>query len=236
MENLGRVICNRYEELWISLTEILGKGHLELHVHWRPTDGSPQPSRMRDLVVLPVEQLPALLQHLKQATDLLTRRGLLDPTSSPEMVLMERGEVIVRGQPTRMTGSRCRRHSRVPVQCAVVCRPLGSNQVESSPLLRGEIRDLSLGGAQAWLPSRVGLFQRVDVAALIDGEPFRARAEIVGADLPTRKHPGTGYLRHSFRWVEIGSKAKDVLSRTVSKALPSGNASADSPQQSSAAH
>jgi hypothetical protein len=102
--------------------------------------------------------------------------------------------------------------------------------------MRGEIRDLSLGGAQAWLPSRVGLFQRVDVAALIDGEPFRARAEIVGADLPKRNQPGAAYLRHSFRWVEIGSEAKDVLSRTVTKALTFDNASTDSPHQSSAAH
>ncbi len=236
MEKLGRVICNRHEDMWISLTETLGKSHLELHVYSRSADGSPESSRMRDLVILPIEQLPALLQHLLQARDLCTRRGLLGNTPPPEMVLMERGEAVGRGRPTPMAGSRCRRHLRVPIQCSVVCRPLGANQDETSPLLRGEIRDLSLEGAQAWLPSRVGLFQRVDVAALIDGEPFRARAEIVAADLPTRNQPGTGYLRHSFRWVEIGPQAKDLLSRTVSKALTPGNASAESPHQVSAVH
>jgi hypothetical protein len=78
---------------------------------------------------------------------------------------------------------------------------MASGEPQRSVVLRGEFRDLRVGGAQLWLPCRLELAQRVEVAAMIDGQPFRARGEIVGAGLQSKGDPKTGYIRHSLRWI-----------------------------------
>jgi hypothetical protein len=53
------------------------------------------------------------------------------------------------------------------------------------------------------------------VAAMIDGQPFRARAEIVGAGLES-KHDSSGQsFRHSLRWLSYNAAAGDILTMTL---------------------
>jgi len=82
-------------------------------------------------------------------------------------------------------------------------------------ILQGEFRDISVGGAQVWLPSRLELGQLVDVAGMLDGQPFRARAEVVGAGLQVRKGVNGGLVRHSLKWLTYNAAAADILTMTL---------------------
>ncbi len=73
----------------------------------------------------------------------------------------------------------------------------------------GEVKDLSIGGAQVWLPERFSLFSKMKVLMRIGGLDFQGRAEVVGAEV----HPtGEGY-RHSRRWLGLSNHAKATLSQ-----------------------
>ena len=229
MEQLGQIVCNRHEEVWISLKEICRRWHIELRIYDRSDDGWRQPRPGRDLINLPVEQLPLLLDRLGQAKDSCVKRGLLCVSADfdgPE----ERSAAPTQRDRERAAGIRARRYPRLPVRHPAVCQPMPTGELQRSMVLRGEFRDLSVGGAQIWLPCRLELAQRVEVAAMIDGQPFRAKGEIVGADLQSKGDPKTGYIRHSLRWITYNSAATDILTMTLMQSELAASAEKSDPE------
>ena len=77
----------------------------------------------------------------------------------------------------------------------------------------GRIKDVSQGGAQAWLPHRFPRLKQVDVFMTIEGGSFRGRAEIVGPDEPETDTPHGGPYRHNLRWVALRAHGMAALSR-----------------------
>jgi hypothetical protein len=215
MEQLGLVVCNRHEEVWISLKEVRQEWHIELRVYERSDDGGRQPRPGRDVINLPVEQLPLLLERLAQAKDSCLRRGLLWVSGDGHVAPVGRAATAVQPDRARAAGMRARLHPRLPVRYAVLCQPMVVGEVQRSAVLRGEFRDLSVGGAQLWLPSRLNLAQQVEIGAMIEGQAFRAKAEIVGADLRSKGDPETRCIRHSLKWITYNSAAADVLTLTL---------------------
>jgi len=215
VEQLGQIPCNGYEEVWVSLKEVCQKWHIEFRVYERSDDGRRQPRPGRDIINLPVEQLPLLLERLRHAKDTCLSRGLLWASVDGAFAPVGRAAAAGRPDRTRVTGIRARQHPRLPVRYAAVCQPMGVGEFRRSTLLRGELRDLSVGGAQIWLPCRLGLAQQVEVSALIQAQPFRAKAEIVGANLRFKGDPATGSIRHSLKWITYSSGAADILTMTL---------------------
>ena len=220
MERLGQIPCSVYEEMWVSLKEVCQKWHVELRLCGRLDDRLPQERPARVAINLPIEQLPILLEQLAQVRDSCIKRGLLACESPGETVVMGREESVVLQDRYRLRGQRGRRHPRMQVRYSVICQPLASAQSPRSAILQGEFRDLSAGGAQIWLPCRLELGQQVEIAGMIDGQPFRARAEVVGAGIQLKRGPIGEQVRHSLKWVSYNAAAADILTMTLVQ--PSG--------------
>ena len=238
MEQFGQIVCNRHEELWISLKEVCRTWHVEFRVQDRTPDGLTDPRPGRSVINLPVDQLPLFLERLAQVRDSCLKHGQLGAASPGEMVIMDRGERVVLRDPDRMRGHRARQHPRLAVRYSVICQPLATDLAPRPMILKAEFRDLSVGGAQIFLPCRLELGQHVEVAGLIKGLPFRARAEVVGAELQADSDINGGYLRHSLKWLTYNAAAADILTMTLVHApgespahLDAGSEPGASPEQ-----
>jgi hypothetical protein len=215
VEQIGKICCNRHEELWISLKEVCKKWHIELRLFGRSEAGTPQPRAGGGLINLPIEQVPLVVDRLVQALDSCVKRGLVSAPPAKELIIMDRGEPVVLREHSRMQSQRGRRHPRMSVRYPLVCQTVASTNGPRSQILKGEFRDLGVGGAQVWLPNRLELGQLLEVAAMIDGQPFRARAEIVGAGLQSKHNSGGQSFRHSLRWLSYNAAAGDILTLTL---------------------
>lgn len=213
-EELGQVFCSPLEEVRLSLREIRGEPHVELRVYRRaaPTDASALPST--EGVAIPVNVLPDLVRVLTQARDLLIKQGRIFIPPSTEAKVTELGELITERLDDRPVGQRGRQYSRVALNVSVECRLLDPASVWAGKSVTGEVKDVSLGGAQVLLPKCFPRFRQLEVFMMIEGTPFRARAEIVGTDLMKMKK-GQESCRHNLRWVVMDAPAKAALSKVV---------------------
>jgi hypothetical protein len=204
-----------YEEMWVSLKEIYRKWHVELRLCSQSDDRLPQERPARVAINLPIEQLPVLLEQLAQVRDSCIKRGLLGRGSTGETVVMDRGESVALQDRYRPRGQRGRRYPRMQVRYSVICQPLATVHSARSTILQGVFRDLSAGGAQIWLPCRLELGQQVEIAGMIDGQPFRARAEVVGAGVQAKRGASGEQVRHSLKWLSYNAAAADILTMTL---------------------
>ncbi len=218
MEHLGKIACSQLEEVWISLLEIQGKPHLEFRSHGTAAPGKTSPVTRREPIALPIDQLPSLLRLLTQAQEECVRRGLLYVPPPESGVTMERGDSVV--TPLAKRTSSARRDPRVAVKLPIECRLVDPEKFWPASPVNGEIRDIGTGGAQIWLPQRFPRFKQIDVALVIDGMGFPARADIVSTDQESKKELNTGFHRHGIRWVAMMPKSKDVLREAVARRLP----------------
>jgi len=215
MEKLGSMVCNALEEIRVSLRDVRGEPHVEFRFYGRSRSGEQDPLPGREAISLPVGLLPVLLRVLTQAQDLLIKRGLIHIPSPAEATVMDGGVPItvgLAGPPGRRDS---REYPRVPLSVAVECRAVDPDSFWPAKPVTGEAKDVSIGGAQVWLPKRLPRYKQADVFMVIEGMIFRARAEIVGVELETKKDIRGGYYRHSLRWVTMEAHAKAALSRLV---------------------
>ncbi len=235
MEEFGQIICNRYEELSISLKEVCDRWHVEFRVHTRVQGGAAGTRPGKSIINLPIEQLPLFLDRLGQVRDSCVSRGQLGGTSVSEMVVMDQGERVVLQNPERLCWQRVRQYQRFPVRYGVVCQPLPTDLSPRPPCLMAEFRDLSVGGAQILLPCRLDLGQQVEVAGLIEGQPFRAKAEVVGGQLEVGGDAKRRRLRHSIKWLTYNSAAADILTMALLEATGNKSAQPDTVAESGTA-
>jgi hypothetical protein len=232
VEQFGQIICNQHEELWISLKEVGRRWLVELRVRGRAQNGLGESQSRESIITLPIDQLPLLLNRLERVRESCVKRGQLGGASVGEMVVMDRGEEVVLRDPNRMGGHRGRQHPRVPVRYAVLCQPLPTALSPQPLVLRGEFRDLSVGGAQLLLPCRLELGQQVEVAGSIEGQSFRARAEVVGAELRLGRDANGRGLRHHLKWLTYNAAAADILTNTLLRATGDSPAHPDTASES----
>ncbi len=200
-DTLGQVALNPLEDLKLTLITIRGEPHVELRVYARAAPGNVSGHPGVRAITLPLSLFPDLLRVMTEARDVLATRRLTFPSIIPRAAA-----------PPGRTDSR--KDSRVHLSLPVECRMLDPTTFWPGKWVSGEIRDLSMGGAQVWLPECFPCFKQIEVFCRIDGTAFRGRAEIVGAD-PMKKAPRNGRYRHSLRWVEMDPRVKSALTRLV---------------------
>ncbi len=215
MDRLGKVVGSSLEEVWVSLQEVKGRPHLELRVYKTPPNGEAAPQTGREPLLLPVEQLPHLLRVLTQAKELCVNRGMLYDPRPATAVIMDGGNAIT--IPLAIRSTEARHEPRVRLHLPAECRLVNPDRVWPTKPLSGEIRDISKGGAQVWLPQRLPRFKQVDVALAIDGRGFQGRAEIVSVEMETKRDPQTGCHRHGLRWIAVEPKAMEILSGAIAR-------------------
>jgi len=213
-EKIGQVSRNQFEDIWISLAEIRGKPHLELRLYARAASGAASPLPGREAILLPIDQVPEFIRALKQAQDHLIRRGLLHIPSAGFMS-MEGGEVLDLSPAARPPQQPSRRHPRASVNLTCLCRSVDTVSARPGQAISGEIRDVSLGGAQAWMTRRLPRFSQVEVLAMIEGDTFRARAEVVGVAHDSKKGSQGTTHRHNLKWLALDAEAKEVLQKVI---------------------
>jgi hypothetical protein len=212
-ENLGQVSRNQLEDIRVSLSEFLGKPHVELRVYVRSALGDGKPLLGREGIVFPASLLPDVLRMLTQAQELLLKRGLIYvPAPS---VVQERGEPTTVRRAASPAPQASRRNPRVPVRLPVECRLVRPDASRPDKPVAGEIKDVSIGGAQVWLPQRLPRFVQVEVSTAVEGMSFLARAEVVTVEIEAKKDQKTGYHRHGLRWVVLEANAKAALSKVI---------------------
>ncbi|HSB69129.1 MAG TPA: PilZ domain-containing protein [Candidatus Methylomirabilis sp.] len=220
MEHFGKIACSKLAEVWVSLQEVQGKPHLVLRIYDTPPPGAPSPIPRREAIALPIDQLPILLRVLTHAQEICMSRGLLYAPATTSVVVMQDGVAV--SLPLQERTTKARQHTRVPVQVPVECRLVEPDKFWPDKSVSGEIRDLSLGGAQVWLRKRFPRFKEVSVACIIDGKGFQARAQVVSVELESHKDPETGLHRHGLRWVAMEPKAREVLTEVISRRSKGG--------------
>jgi hypothetical protein len=214
-ERLGSMVKNRLEEIWVSVREIQGEANVELRVHGRSVSGKEEPLPGREAITLPVGLLPVLLRVLTQAQDVLIKRGLIYTPSPAEAIVVEDGLPITVRMADAAAGRKSRLYPRMSLSVPVECRVIDPDSFWPAKPVNGEAKDVSIGGAQVWLSKPLPRFKQVEVFMVIEGMPFRARAEIAGVELEAKKEAKSGYYRHSLRWVTMEAHAKEVLSKVV---------------------
>jgi hypothetical protein len=142
-----------------------------------------------------------LLQTLTQAQDQLCEWGLLE---------RYRPVTGFRGLARRRDA---RQFPRIAMNPAVECRVVDPEGPAAAQAIFGQIKNVSQGGAQAWLPQRLSQLKQVEVFMTIEGVSFRGRAEIVGADVPAQTERQGGLFRHNLRWVALHAQSMAALSR-----------------------
>ena len=199
-EKLGRVVRSQWEDLWVLLDREREEPHLELRLHNHGRTAETEGVSGGERIGLPVRLLPDLLQALLQAQDRLRAWGLLERSQSPPTL----------ASPMRRMDAR--QFPRVPMDPAAECRVVDPEDPNAARAMIGQIKDVSQGGAQAWLPQRFPQLKQVEVFMTIDGVSFRGRAEIVGpAELGKAELQG-GLYRHHLRWVALHAQGVAALS------------------------
>jgi hypothetical protein len=220
MEHLGKVICSPLGEIWVSLQEVRGGAQLELRMHGTSSAGKPSSLSGIDAIRLPVDQLPHLLQVLTQVREVCINRGHLYEPGAATTVTMEQGTPVA--LPLAHRTAPGRRDPRVSLELPVECRLVDPERFWPSPPVAGELRDISLRGAQIWLPRRLPRFRQVDISTMVDGTSFQARATIVSVELETKREPATGLHRHGLQWAAVEPKARELLTAVLAKRAAGG--------------
>jgi PilZ domain len=202
-EKLGRVVRSQWEDIWVLLDRGQEEPHLELRLHNHGRSAETEGVSGGEWIGLPVRLLPDLLQALTQAQDQLRAWDLLK-RSQPATNL--------RSLTRRMDA---RQFPRVVMDPASECRVVDPEGPEVAQAIIGQIKDVSQGGAQAWLPQRFPELKQVDVFMTIEGVSFRGRAEIVGPDERGEAELKGGLYRHNLRWVALHAQAMAALSRVA---------------------
>lgn len=212
MGQVWQVRCGPKEELRITLKEVIGTWFVELRAYTRTGTLGEEPRAARDVVNVPLAQLPHLIAELTRVQEHGLRREEPAPPAAPphppESELLPHAPRLGIVQPIR-------RYPRVPTCYQVTCLPLAAPGAPAARRLLGELRDISLGGAQLQLPARLDLCQSVEVTAFVNGQVFQAQAEIVNAGLRTEQDPVTGYIRHGVRWRPLDSSASTILKQVL---------------------
>ncbi|HSB72879.1 MAG TPA: PilZ domain-containing protein [Candidatus Methylomirabilis sp.] len=222
MEHVGKIPCSPLEEVWVSLGEVQGKPQLELQLRSASAPDSSTLLPQHEGILLPVDQLPSLLRLLARAREVCISRGLLSDPDLASIVTMEQGESIV--LPLQRRAIVARRDLRIPLRLPVECRLVDPEGMRPAKPVSGEVRDISLRGAQVWLPQRLPRFKQVDVGVLLDGRGFLARATIVNVELESNRDPTTGYHRHGLKWVAMEPTPREILTAAIAKRSEGGGA------------
>ncbi len=213
MEHLGKLSCNPREEVWISLQEEQGRGLLELQVYGSPGAGKGPALPRGDAIHVPINQLPKLLQLLAQVRELCVSRGYLYEPGPAVATTMERGEPVA--LPVGGRSAMGRREPRVPVGLPIECRLRDSERFWPLPPVIGELRDISLHGAQMWLPRALPRFEQVDITGTMGRAPFHACAKIVSVAVGTTQEPARQTHRHGLQWVVMEPETRELLARLL---------------------
>jgi hypothetical protein len=209
-EKIGEIARGQYESIWVSLVEDRGETAIELRTYTIPSQGGTEWIPGRESITVPANALPDLLQLL-----IRTDRRLVQLGEPSLRVKKEAIPVSVRS--ASPPGSRdARRHPRVLLRLDVECRPMPSATAKPGAPVAGEAVDISLGGAQVWLPIRLPRYSFAELSALISGESFAARGEIVSVAALPKMIGGKPTYRHGLRWLTLARATKDVLSRALS--------------------
>jgi len=202
-EKLGRVVRSQWEDIWVLLDRGQEEPHLELRLHNHGRSADTDGLSGGEWIGLPVRLLPDLLQTLTKVQDQLCEWGMIKRTRSAAGIrsLSRRADA--------------RKFPRVTMNPTAECRVVDPEEHESAQAIIGQIKDVSQGGAQAWLPQRFPQLKQVDVFMTIEGVSFRGRAEIVGPDEPGRAEINGGLYRHNLRWVALHAQGMAALSRVA---------------------
>jgi hypothetical protein len=206
-KDLDRVSRNDSEEIRLTLQEIRGELCLELRVYTRSAQRGGTPIPDPEAIVVPVRVLPELWRALEQSHDRLVKEGLAEEPGDPATLCL--GDLQAATPNTRLDPGPA---VKLPVECYLLGTP--SDTWSSKPLsgrVTGEIRDVSSGGAQAWLPEQFPVSSRLAILMRIGDQTFRGQAEVLGA----AHHPEDGYYRHSLRWLSLSPQAEAALSKLV---------------------
>jgi hypothetical protein len=203
MEKLGRVVRNQWEDLWVFLDRGCEDPQLELRLHNHGLSGEAETESQGEWIGLPVRLLPELLQVLTHAQNHLRELGLLD-ASQPATHF-----------PSPWPRLNARQFPRVTMDPAMECRIVDPAGPEAAHAIPGQIKDLSQGGAQAWIPRRFPRLKQLDVFMTIEGANFRGRAEVVGPDETGESESQGGLYRHNLRWVALRAQGMAALSKIV---------------------
>jgi hypothetical protein len=208
-EKLGRVVRNQWEDIWVLVDREGDEPRLELRLHSHEQSGEAEAEKGgEEWIGLPVRLLPDLLQVLTSAQDRLWELGLLERSRAG-------------GRPRSLSRrADARQHPRVAFDPATECRIVDPEGPEAARSIVGQIKDVSQGGAQAWLPHRFPQLKQVDIFMTIEGVNFRGRAEIVGPDEPEKAALQGGLYRHNLRWVALHAQGMAALSRIALGASP----------------
>lgn len=202
-ERLGRVVRSQWEDIWVLLDRRREEPHLELRLYSHERSAEAEGVPGDEWIELPVRLLPDLVHALMQAQEQLYAGGLLKRSSSV---------ASYRGSTRRMD---VRQFPRIAMEPAAECRIVDPEGPEVAQAIVGEIRDVSQGGAQAWLPRRFPQLKQLDVLMTIDGVSFRGRAEIVGLDERGKAELRGGLYRHNLRWVALHAQGMAALSKVA---------------------
>jgi PilZ domain len=201
IEKLGRIVRSQWEDIWVLVDRDGEEPLLELRLYHHDHTGETETGPGEERIGLPVRLLPELLEVLAGAQDRLRDLGLLD-----------RSRAVARF-PVGARRVDARQHPRVVVDSVTECRIVDPEGPGATHAIVGRLKDVSQGGAQAWLPQRFPRRKQVDVFMTIEGVSFRGRAEIVGSDEPETNTPHDGPYRHNLRWVALRAQSMAALSR-----------------------
>jgi hypothetical protein len=219
-ERLERLLCNQAEEMWISLRTGEGDPQVELRMYGRTAPAGAEPVRGAEAVAIPASLLPTLVRALSHVEKTLINRGVIYVPPSPKITHMEQGSNLTLGTEGRGGTQAARQHPRVALNVRVECRLLDAKDFWPSPPVNGEIKDVSLGGAQVCVAKRLPRFAQVEVFMVVDGLVFRGRAEVVAADIGHGRASDESGYRHSVRWLALESHAREVLTKIVASRTP----------------
>lgn len=216
-KDLGRVSRNDSEEIRLTLREVRGELCLELRVYTRSAHHGGMPVPDPEAIVVPIRALGHLCRLLEQIQDRLIKEGLIEAPSSAKVITMQAGEpvTVCLGDPEATPSPNTRSEPRMPIQLPVECYLLRTPDIwPSKPLpghVTGEIRDVSSGGAQVWLPEQFPISSHLAILMKIGEMTFRGQAEVVGV----APHPKDGYYRHNLHWLSLSHQAEAALSKLV---------------------
>jgi hypothetical protein len=216
-KDLGRVSRNDSEEIRLSLREVRGELCLELRIYTRSAHHGGMPVPDPEAIMVPVRVLPDLCRLLEQSTRRLVQERLAAPPSRPQILTMEPAEppTLCLGDlqaATPNTAPELGTSVTLPVECYLLKTSLDT--WPSAPLVghvAGEIRNVTSGGAEVWLPEQFPISSHLAVFMRIGEMSFRAQATVVG----TAPHPNDGYYRHSLKWLSLSPQAEAALSKLV---------------------
>jgi hypothetical protein len=209
-EKIGVIDRGHYEEIWVSIVEDRGETWIELRTYTNPPQGGTEWIPSRESINVPAKALPDLLQLLIRIDRRLVEMG--EPA-----VAVRKEAIPVSVRSASPPGTRdARKHPRVLLRLDVECRPMATANANAGSPVPGEAVDLSLGGAQVWLPMRLPRYSFAELSTLINGEPFAARGEVVSVAALPKMVGGKPIYRHGLRWMPLSGAAKEVLSRALS--------------------